>query len=100
MQLHFDVEEHLLFPLYQKKSAQAKQAVLLFCGEHQKVIDTFQRYKVIDDDDQLAKALTVLMSSLALHTRSEDIFFSSISLTEMEAAKASVVARAIGFPLL
>lgn len=98
--LHFDVEEHLLFPLYQKKSPQAKQAVLLFCGEHQKITDTFQRYKKIDDRDQMAKALTVLMSSLALHTRSEDIYFSSITLTKKESAKAAVVARAIGFPLL
>ena len=51
VQLHFDVEEQLLFPLYQKKSPQAKQAVLLFCSEHQKITDTFQRYKKIDDRD-------------------------------------------------
>lgn len=98
--LHFDVEERLLFPLYQRKSPQAKQAVLLFCSEHQKITDTFQRYKQIDDCGQLVKALAVLMSSLALHTRSEDIFFSSIPLKEKEAAKVSLVARAIGFPIL
>ncbi len=98
--LHFNLEEQLLFPLYQKKSPQIKQATLLFSNEHQRIIETFERYKQIDDRKQMIKALSVLMSSLALHTRSEDIFFSSIPLKEKEAAKVSVVARAIGFPIL
>ena len=98
--LHFNVEEQILFPLYLRKSPKAKQTVAQFCSEHNKITDSFQRYRKIDDQAHRVKSLSVMMSSLALHTRGEDIFFSSITLTRKESTRAAVVARAIGFPIL